>query len=147
MRESLQGDFKAAMKAQDAFALGVIRMVMSAMNNKGIEKRGKGLPADLSDEEIQDVLLKEQKKRLDAVALYVTGGREDLAETERAEAAFIAKYLPAQLSREEIVAVVDAVIANAASKDFGAIMKEAMAALKGKADGKMVGDIIKQKLG
>ena len=135
------------MKAQDAFALGVIRMVMSAMNNKGIEKRGKGLPADLSDEEIQDVLLKERKKRLDAVALYVTGGREDLAETERAEAAFIAKYLPAQLSREEIVAVVDAVIANAASKDFGRVMKEAMAALKGKADGKMVGDIIKQKLG
>ncbi len=135
------------MKAQDAFALGVIRMVMSAMNNKGIEKRGKGLPADLSDDEILDVLAKEQKKRLDAVALYVTGGREDLAETERAEAAFIAKYLPAQLSREEIVAAVDAVIAGAASKEFGMIMKEAMAALKGKADGKMVGEIIKERLG
>ncbi len=147
LKESLAADFKVAMKAQDAFSLGVIRMAMAAISNKSIEKRGKGLPADLSDEEVLEVLAKEQKKRLDAVALYVSGGREDLAEAERREAAFIAKYLPAQLSREEIAAAVDRVIAASASKEFGAIMKGAMAELKGKADGKTVGEVIKEKLG
>lgn len=153
LKESLQGDFKTAMKSGDAFALGILRMVMSAMSNRSIEKRGKGLPEVLTDEEIVEVLAKESKKRLDAVALYVDGGREDLAEAERKEAAFIAKYLPAQMSADEIAAEVDAVIAGlpageagAASKEFGAVMKEAMARMKGRADGKVVGDAIRAKL-
>lgn len=147
LKESLQGDFKAAMKSGDAFALGILRMVMSAMANRSIEKRGKGLPEVLTDEEVVEVLGKESKKRLDAVALYVDGGREDLAEGERKEAAFIAKYLPAQMSAEEIAAEVAAVIESASSKEFGAVMKEAMARMKGKADGKLVGHAIRAKLG
>lgn len=146
LKESLQGDFKAAMKSGDAFALGILRMVMSAMSNRSIEKRGKGLPEVLTDEEIVEVLAKESKKRLDAAQLYVDGGREDLAEAERKEAEFIAKYLPAQMSAEEIAAEVDAVIAGAVSKEFGAVMKEAMARMKGRADGKLVGDAIRAKL-
>jgi len=147
LKKSLLADFKVAMKSGDAFALGILRMVMSAMSNRSIEKRGKGLPEALTDKEIMEVLTKESKKRLDAAALYVDGGREDLAEGERKEAAFIAKYLPAQMNADEIAAEVARVIASAPSKEFGAVMKEAMARLKGRADGKLVGDAIRAQLG
>ena len=93
------------------------------------------------------VLSKESKKRLDSVQQFTEGGREDLAEGERKEAEFIAKYLPAQMTKEEIALVVDAVIARSASREFGAVMKEAMAEMRGKADGKAVGDAVKAKLG
>ncbi len=145
--EKLREDFKTAMKTRDAFSLGILRMIMSACNNRKIEKRGKGLPEELSDEEAREILTKQLKQRLDAAALFTTGGREDLAATERAEAAFIARYLPAQMTREEIVVVVDAVIARSVSKEFGAVMKEAMGELKGVADGKTVGEVIREKLG
>ena len=145
--ERLREDFKAAMKAKDAFGLGILRMVMSAMSNLQIEKRSKGLPEELTEEDVMGVLSKESKKRLDSVQQFTEGGREDLAEGERKEAEFIAKYLPAQMTKEEIALVVDAVIARSASREFGAVMKEAMAEMRGKADGKAVGDAVKEKLG
>ena len=147
LKEKLREDFKTAMKSGDAFGLGILRMAMSAMSNLQIEKRGKGLPEELTDEDIMGVLAKESKKRHDAAALFTDGGRADLAENELKEAAFIAQYLPAQMSREEIAKAVDGVIGRSTSKDFGAIMKEAMVELKGKADGKAVGEVIKEMLG
>ncbi len=146
MKERLMEDMKAAMKSGDSFALGILRMAIAAVNAKSIEKRGKGLPPEMSDEEVLDVLAKEAKRREDSVQQFTEGGRPELAEAELKEREFLAKYLPAQMSREEVVAAIEAIIAAAAVKDFPSIMKEAMAQLKGKADGKLVGDIVKEKL-
>ncbi len=146
MKERLMDDMKAAMKSGDSFALGILRMAIAAVNTKSIEKRGKGLPPEMSDEEVLDVLAKEAKRREDSVQQFTEGGRPELAEAELKEREFLAKYLPAQMSREEVVAAVEAIIAASASKDFPMVMKEAMAQLKGKADGKLVGEIVKEKL-
>jgi len=146
LKERLTEDMKAAMKSGDSFALGILRMAIAAVNTKSIEKRGKGLPPEMSDEEVLDVLAKEAKRREDSVQQFTEGGRPELAEAELKEREFLAKYLPAQMSREEVVAAVEAIISASASKDFPMVMKEAMAQLKGKADGKLVGEIVKEKL-
>lgn len=146
LKERLTEDMKAAMKSGDSFALGILRMAIAAVNTKSIEKRGKGLPPEMSDEEVLDVLAKEAKRREDSVQQFTEGGRPELAEAELKEREFLAKYLPAQMSREEVVAAVEAVIAASTTKDFPMVMKEAMAQLKGKADGKLVGEIVKEKL-
>lgn len=146
LKERLTEDMKAAMKSGDAFALGILRMAIAAVNAKSIEKRGKGLPPEMADDEVLDVLAKEAKRRDDAAAQFTEGGRADLAENELKEREFLAKYLPAQMTREEVAAAVEAIIAAAATKDFPAVMKEAMAQLKGKADGKLVGEIVKASL-
>lgn len=146
LKERLTEDMKAAMKSGDSFALGILRMAIAAVNTKSIEKRGKGLPPEMSDEEVLDVLAKEAKRREDSVQQFTDGGRPELAEAELKEREFLAKYLPAQMAREEVVAAVEAIISASASKDFPMVMKEAMAQLKGKADGKLVGEIVKEKL-
>ena len=149
MKERLTDDMKAAMKSGDSFALGILRMTLSAINNAGIEKRGKGLPPEMSDEEIVEVIAKEAKRRDDAAEQFTAGGRPELAENEIKERAFLAQYLPArqaQMTREEIAMAVEVIIAASATKDFPSVMKEAMAQLKGKADGILVGEIVKAAL-
>lgn len=146
MKERLMDDMKAAMKSGDSFALGILRMAIAAVNAKSIEKRGKGLPPEMTDDEVLDVLAKEAKRREDSVQQFTEGGRPELAEAEAKEREFLAKYLPAQMAREEVAAAVEAIIAGAAAKDFPSVMKEAMAQLKGRADGKLVGEIVKEKL-
>lgn len=147
MKERLTDDMKAAMKSGNSFALGILRMTLSAINNAGIEKRGKGLPPEMSDEEVMEVLAKEAKRRDDAATQFTAGGRPDLAEIEIKERAFFAEYLPAQMAREDIVAAVEAIVARATVKDFPSIMKEAMTQLKDKADGRIVGEIVKASIG
>ena len=147
--ETLKSDFKVAMKSGDAFKLGVLRMVVAALQNRAIEKRGAGGgDAPLTDDEVRAVLTKETKRRKDAVLVYREGNRIDLAEQEEREAAFIERYLPAQMSEEEVTAQVQKIIEELRSTQhdlsFGAIMKEAMKGLQGKADGKLVGEIIRR---
>ena len=146
LKERLTEDMKAAMKSGDSFALGILRMVIAAVNTKSIEKRGKGLPSEMSDEEVLDVLAKEAKRREDAANQFMDGGRADLAENELKEREFLAKYLPVQMEREEVTTAIEAIIMTSAIKDFPTIMKEAMKQLKGRADGKLVGEIIKEKI-
>ncbi|MDO8582832.1 MAG: GatB/YqeY domain-containing protein [bacterium] len=146
LKERLTEDMKAAMKSGDAFALGILRMAIAAVNTKSIEKRGKGLPPEMSDEEVLDVLAKEAKRREDSVQQFTEGGRPELAEAELKEREFLAKYLPAQMAREDVVAAVEAIISASTTKDFPMVMKEAMTQLKGKADGKLVGEIVKERL-
>lgn len=158
LTQKLQDDARTALKSKDVFSLGVLRMVIAALHNKSIEKRGRpraenevvaqgrGLDAELTDEETLVVLQQEAKRRVSAAALYEKGGRADLAEQERKEAAFIQKYLPAQFNREEIIQKINAIKARLGSADFSAIMKEAMKELKGRADGKLVGEVITEEL-
>lgn len=139
-------DLKTAMKSGDQTTLGVLRMAIATMNNKKIEKKGKNLPEELTDEEILDLLSKELKKRKEAANLYKTGGRDDLAIKEEKEAVILAKYLPEQMSRTEVEKKVTEILSKIDAKDFGSAMKATLAELKGKADSKIVAEIIKAKL-
>lgn len=146
LKERLAEDLKAAMKNADQKTVGVLRFLIAAINNKEIEKRGKGGDSVLTDEEVAQVLMSEAKKRKDSIAAFEEGGRIDLAGKEREELEIIQRYLPEQLSAEETEKVVEKILAETGVKDFGQAMKAVMRELKGKADGKTVSEIIKKKL-
>ncbi len=145
LREQIISDMTAAMKAQEAPRLSTLRMVKAAMMNRQIEKGG-----ELDDEEMGKLLRSLVKQRRDSVEQYEKGGRQDLADKEKAEIAVIEAYLPQAASREEIEAAVAAAIAEtgaASVKDMGKVMKAAQVALAGKnVDGKTVSEIVKAKL-
>ncbi|MDE2001457.1 MAG: GatB/YqeY domain-containing protein [Patescibacteria group bacterium] len=140
----IMGDLKEAMKAGAADKVGVLRMLNAAIKNKAIEK---GKDAVLSEEEALQVVAKEAKKRRESILAFEQGGRPDLAEGEKKELAILEAYLPAQMSREEVAAAVDKILAGMPDKsNQGLVMKAVMAEMKGKADGKMVSEIVKEKL-
>ena len=142
--KKISEDLKAAMKSGDHFTLGVLRMVNSALQNKKIEKGKDGV---LTEEEVLQVLTKEAKKRKESVLAFESGGRPELAENEKKELVIIEAYLPAQMSREDVVKEVERILSTIADKSkFGVVMKEVMKELKGKADAGMVTEVIKEKL-
>jgi uncharacterized protein YqeY len=147
LKEQISEDIKNALKAGDSFTAGVLRMVVAALQNKSIEKRGKGEEEELTQEEILEILAREAKKRKEAIELYKQGDRQELADNEEKELAIIEKYLPQQMSKEEVVEIVLAIIEKNKPENFGEAMKLVMAELKGKADGKMVAEVIKDQLG
>ena len=142
--ETLNADMKQAMKDKNKEALSVIRMVKSTVMNEQIS-----LGHDLTPEEELTVLSREVKQRQDSLAEFEKGGREDLAAGIRSELTILAKYLPAQLTEEEIVAVVAAAIEQTGAtgpKDMGKVMGVVTPQVKGKADGKVVADLVKATL-
>lgn len=143
--ERLAQEATAAQKAGDGGRLGTLRLLLAAMQNREIEKRGKGSAGPLSDDEMTDLLRREAKKRREAMELYAQGRRDDLRAKEEAELAVIAGYLPAEMSRADIVVVVKR-LADGGTKEFSTLMKAAMADLKGKADGKVVSEVVKEVL-
>jgi len=145
IKDTLSADLKEAMKAKDAVKVSTIRMVMSAVKNKEIDA---GKPLD--DEAMVGVLSTAAKQRREAIEQFRKGGREDLAEKEAAELGIIESYLPEQMSAEDVeVAVKKAISDTGASsaKDMGRVMKELMPVLKGKADGKLINELVKKHLG
>lgn len=142
--ETLNADMKQAMKDKNKEALSVIRMVKSTVMNEQIS-----LGHDLTPEEELTVLSREVKQRQDSLAEFERGGREDLAAGIRSELTILAKYLPAQLTEEEIVAIVAAAIEQTGAtgpKDMGKVMGVVTPQIKGKADGKVVADLVKATL-
>ncbi len=148
LKEQISADIKAAMKAGEAEKLTVLRGVSSSLKNTEIAKQMKaGASATLTDEEMLAVVITEAKKRRDSIAAFTTAARPELAAVEQKELALLQVYLPKQLSAEETEKEVLAIMAASANKEFAPLMKEVMAALKGKADGKLITEIIKKKLG
>ncbi len=150
LQEKISADLKGAMKAGKSFDVGVLRMLVSALNNKRIEKRGKGFMDTLSNEEVIEVVRKEAKKRKEAIEAYLAGQREDLMAQEQRELVFLQQYLPAALSSAEVERVIDSVLAanpGVTHKEFGKLMGEAMKHLRGKADASTISEILKKKLG
>lgn len=135
------------MKGADQITVGVLRLLISAINNKAIEKRGKSGSDILTDDEVTQSVMSEAKKRNDAIGMFERGGRQDLADKEKEELEILKKYLPQQLSKEETEKAVAKIISEKGAKDFGSVMKEVMKELKGKADAKLISEIIKEKLG
>lgn len=150
MQQKISSDLKEALKSGDSFRAGVLRMIIAAFKNKEIEKKGKGEGVNLSETEVINILSREAKKRKDAADAYVSGGRSELSEQELKELDIIKKYLPEQLSAEEIEKIVDKAIKKIEAKDqsdFGKVIGEAMKELKGKADASEVSAIVKRKIG
>lgn len=147
LQDRLAEDMKAAMKEKESGKkkLSVIRMVRSSLKNVEIDKK-----AELSEEEVIDVLAREVKKRRDSLEEFLKAGREDIANGLQEEIEILIKYLPAQLSEDEIRALVKAVVDEvkpAGPKDMGKVMGKLMPQVKGKADGKLVNQIVKEFIG
>ena len=142
---TISQDLKEAMKSKDSEKTDVLRFLLAQVQNRSIEKRGNGEKEDLTDEEVVKVFQKEVKKRREAIELFRKSSRDDLVQKELRELKCFEGYLPQELSREEISKAVEKVIASG-EKDFGVLMKEAMKELKGQADGKVVSELVREKL-
>ncbi|MEY2904959.1 MAG: hypothetical protein RJA52_975 [Bacteroidota bacterium] len=145
LENTINNDLKEAMKAKDQIALRGIRAIKAAILLAKTDGSGKEL-----DEESEIKLLQKLiKQRKDSLDIYVKQNREDLAQTEREEIGIIEKYLPAQLSQEELVAALKTIIADSGAssiKDMGKVMGLASKALAGKADGKTISETLKTLL-
>jgi len=142
--DRLTEDMKSAMKAGEAVRLGTIRLLRGQIKEAAIDKR-----ADLTDDEMLGVLANAAKKRREAIEAYQNANRQDLAGKEEAELAVIQSYLPAALDAAEIEAIIDRAIIEAGAqtiRDLGKVMPLVMSATKGRADGKMVSEMVRRKL-
>ncbi|MBI5694238.1 MAG: GatB/YqeY domain-containing protein [Nitrospirae bacterium] len=145
LKERLKEDIKEAMKAKDALRLSTLRLLTSAIKYKEIEAH-----KELDDEGVMDVMNTAVKQRRDSIEQYEKAGRTDLAEQEKAELAIIQTYMPEQLGRDQIEALVKeaaAEVGAAGPKDMGKLMKALMPKVKGRADGKLVNEVVKAVLG
>ncbi len=148
LREKISGDLKTSMKAGDKTRLETLRTLRAALMEKEIERRGTGKEMTPDDE--VGVLTSAAKKRRESIDLFAKGGRQDLVDQESRELAIIQEYLPKQLSSDEILVVVREVIAQTGATgagDFGKVMPLVMKQLKGKADGKVIQELVRQTLG
>ncbi len=138
-----------ALKNQEAGMLSVLRMLRAAIQNREIEKRGKGGVAVLTEEETAAVLRSEVKKRYDAIAEFQKAARADLVLKERAELAILERYLPPELSDDEVEKIVRAAaeeLGAAGPKDTGRVIGEAMKRVKGQASGDRVSSAVRRIL-
>ncbi len=144
LKDRLIQDMKEAMKARDQLRLSTLRLLISEIKNKEIDAKG-----ELKDEDILTIIQKAVKQRQDSIAQYEKGGRQDLADKEKAELEILKAYLPEELSREEILEIIDqAIAATGASspKEMGKVMREVMPKVKGRADGKVVNELVRKRL-
>ena len=136
----LQGDLNTARKSQDKPGTLLLSTVLSEVKNKKIELR-----RDPVDADVIDVVRKSIKRRRESVEMYTKGGRQDLADKETSEAKALEKYLPAQVSDEELRAAVKAAIAGGATQ-IGAVMGKVLPQFKGRADGSAINAIAREEL-
>ena len=144
LKDKLNQEFRLAMKDHDELRRSVLRMVLAAVKNAEIDKR-----RELDDGEILGVLQKEVKQHNDSITAFEEGKRQDLADKEKAELKILEEYLPKQLSRDEIVAEARSIIEAEGAKgpgDKGKVMPKIIAKLKGKADGKIINEVVTELL-
>jgi uncharacterized protein YqeY len=167
LRDRLAQDLKDAMRARDDTRKATIRLLRSAINAAEIEKRATFIESQqarnvdiesleltdeqfaLTDEEVLDVLQKQAKQRRDSIAEFEKAGRDDLVEGEQAELSIIESYLPRQMTRDEVEAATRHAAAELGVSDMsgmGPLMRHLMAELKGRADGRMVNQVVREVL-
>ena len=162
LKEKIKEDLKNSLKKGEDLVVSVLRMLLAATNNKETEKRTKiwkqkpdsnqeylEKESQLTEEEFIEVISSEVKKRRESVLEFERGKREDLASKERAEIEILQKYLPEQLSEEELRKIIKEAVLKVNAKevkDMGKVMAELMPKVKGKADGGLVSKIVKEFL-
>ena len=144
LKQRLQDDMKASMKAGDKPRLGVIRLMLAAVKQREVDER-----IELTDEQVLAVLDKMLKQRRESIKQYEQAGRQELADQEAFEVGVIQTYLPAALSEAEIAALVSEAIATAGAssiRDMGKVMGQLKPKLQGRADIGAVSALVKQQL-
>ncbi len=145
LRELIDADTKNALKSGAKDKVSTLRMLNAALQNKQIDKR-----RPLTEEEVVETVRSLIKQRKDSIEQFAKGGRQDLVDKETAEVTFLEVYLPQQLTKEELETMVrDAVSQTGAqgAKDMGKVMKALIPMLGGRADGKLVSELVKHALG
>jgi uncharacterized protein YqeY len=144
LEEKIKDDLKEAIKTGDALKRDVLRFLTSDIKNEFLKTR-----KELDDKGVLAVVRKNIKSRKDSIEQYVAGGRDDLAEKEKNELSILEKYMPPEMSEDEIeIAVRNAVakIDTGSAKNFGLVMKEVIKETEGRADGSLVSKIVKKTL-
>jgi len=141
LKEKLLGDLKRAMKEKDRSALNAIRMITNDIKNREIELR-----RELDDGEIAQLISAQVRKREEAIEQFRKGNRMDLVEEESRQVELLKSYLPKPLSQEELSQMIDEAIEEAGA-DLGKVMRLIMPKVRGRADGKLVNQMVRNKLG
>ena len=143
----LPEDIKNAMRAKDATALNALRALKTALTNAAIEKGS--LSTVLDESEVMTVVRKQIKQRLDSIEQFEKAGRAELVATEKAEIEILSRYLPAALTEEQLLAILDQAVADTGATgkaDMGKVMKRAQELAEGRADGKLLSAAVMKRL-
>jgi len=144
LKQQLQDDLKSAMRDQDDARKRALRMVLAAIKMREVEVRG-----ELSDADVLAILQKEAKQRLEVLDELSQVDRPDLVATEQADLEILKEYLPQQLNREEIAELARQVVSDVGAKgqrDMGQVMRALMPQIKGRADGQLVNQVVRELL-
>lgn len=161
LKDRIQADLADAMRARDETRKSALRLLMAAIRNAEIPRAPEdeaeleriaaaGRPPGLDDEGVSDVIQKQVKQRRDSIDQYRKANRQDLVEKEQAELAVLESYLPQQASREEIEEAARKFVAETGAsgpRDIGKVMPLIMAEFKGRADGRIVSEVVRSLLG
>jgi len=145
LQQRIESAMREAMLARDIRRTGTLRMAMAAYQNRRIE-----LGRELTDEDIVDVLSKQMKQRRESIEHFKAAGRDAMVKVEEEESAIIAEFLPQPLSEAELAELVRAAIAEvgaSSTADMGRVMGKLTPQTKGRTDGKVVADLVRQQLG
>ncbi|PWB63542.1 MAG: glutamyl-tRNA amidotransferase [Deltaproteobacteria bacterium] len=144
LKDRLHKDMQKAAKERNSLALSALRMAVAAVKNREIEARG-----ELGDDAVVKALASMVKKRRESIELFLKGNRPELAEKEEGEISVLSAYLPQGLSEAEVESLAREAVAAAGAKspsDMGRVMKELMPKVAGRADGKMVSEVVRRLL-
>ena len=147
LKEKIETELKEAMKQKAELKVSVLRMFLSALQNKATEKRAKG--AEMTEEDMMAIMRSEVKKRKDSIQEFTKGNRKDLADKEEAELKLLENYLPAEMSDEDLEKIIKKVLENIGPvtiKEFGKVMGAVMKETKGQASGDRVSAEVKKFL-
>lgn len=145
LQQRIESAMREAMLARDIRRTGTLRMAMAAYQNRRIE-----LGRDLTDEDIVDVLSKQMKQRRESIEHFKAAGRDAMVKVEEEESAIISEFMPQALTEAEIAELVRAAVAETRASspaDMGRVMGKLTPQTKGRADGKVVADMVRQQLG
>lgn len=146
-KQQISEDLKKSMLARDELRTSTLRMLISAIGYYEIEKGGAGYKA--TDEDVMAVIQKQAKQRQDSIEQFKNAGRQELVDKETKELEIVQTYMPAQMGEDEVKKLVDDAVAKsgaASIQDIGKVMGILMPQVKGKADGRLVSKLVKEKL-
>ena len=144
LRDKIKNDLKDAMRSGDNITRGVLRMLISDIKNAEIEKSG-----EVGDKEVVEIIKRSVKRQKDSIEQYTKGDREDLANQEKIELEILEKYMPEQMSEDEVRKIVIKIIKKSeavSASDFGKIMGAVMKEIGNKADGNIVSGVVREEL-
>ena len=144
--ERIRADLREAMKARDTETVATLRMVVAAISTA---RAARGHAGEVTDDEVTELVTREARKRSEAARAYADAGRTDLADRETRELAIVRRYLPEQLSDEELAAIVDselAAVGASGPEDLGRAMAAVMPRVRGGAEGRRVNELVRRRL-